>query len=164
MRAAAECFPRSLPVELPGSTFEDVFNYEAAAVHRDLFDEHGDLYGEDVARKVESARRVTDRDYEDGLRARELYREQVESLLAAYDLVLSPTLRCVAPPIAARPGFDLTEFTFPFNGLGWPALALPCGSAEDGLPASIQLAGRAGDDARVLAAGALLEAALASPV
>jgi len=43
--------------------------------------------------------------------------------------------------------------------LGWPALALPCGPAENGLPASVQLAGRAGDDALVLAAGELLERA-----
>jgi aspartyl-tRNA(Asn)/glutamyl-tRNA(Gln) amidotransferase subunit A len=54
----------------------------------------------------------------------------------------------------------LTLLTWPFNVLGAPALALPCGAAEDGLPASIQIAGRPGDDARVLAAGALLERAL----
>jgi aspartyl-tRNA(Asn)/glutamyl-tRNA(Gln) amidotransferase subunit A len=48
------------------------------------------------------------------------------------------------------------RFTYPFDSLGWPALALPCGAAEEGLPASIQLAGRAGDDARVLAVGRLL--------
>jgi aspartyl-tRNA(Asn)/glutamyl-tRNA(Gln) amidotransferase subunit A len=46
------------------------------------------------------------------------------------------------------------------NALGWPALALPCGPAEDGLPASVQLAAPAGRDALVLAAGRLLEAAL----
>ena len=48
------------------------------------------------------------------------------------------------------------RFTYPFNCLGWPALALPCGVADGGLPASVQLAGKPGDDARVLAAGALL--------
>jgi Asp-tRNA(Asn)/Glu-tRNA(Gln) amidotransferase A subunit family amidase len=47
------------------------------------------------------------------------------------------------------------------NFLGWPALALPCGPAELGLPASIQLVGRPGDDALVLSAGEALEAALA---
>jgi len=49
-----------------------------------------------------------------------------------------------------------TLLTYPFDTLGWPALALPCGSAEDGLPASVQLAAPQGADARVLAAGALL--------
>jgi len=76
---------------------------------------------------------------------------------------VTPTLGFVAPPgdideIAARDRF--VRFTFPFNLLGWPALALPCGPAEDGLPASVQLVGRPGDDELVLAAGLSLEAAL----
>ena len=52
------------------------------------------------------------------------------------------------------------RFTLPFNAVGWPALALPCGPAEDGLPASVQLTAPTGSDALVLAAGAALERAL----
>jgi Asp-tRNA(Asn)/Glu-tRNA(Gln) amidotransferase A subunit family amidase len=37
---------------------------------------------------------------------------------------------------------------------------LPCGPAEDGLPASVQLAAPPGGDALVLAAGKALERAL----
>jgi aspartyl-tRNA(Asn)/glutamyl-tRNA(Gln) amidotransferase subunit A len=76
------------------------------------------------------------------------------------DLVLTPTLTLVAPRLGIG---DLAlrerviELTFPFNAIGAPALALPCGPAEDGLPASVQLAGKPGDDALVLAAGRLLE-------
>jgi aspartyl-tRNA(Asn)/glutamyl-tRNA(Gln) amidotransferase subunit A len=44
--------------------------------------------------------------------------------------------------------------------VGAPALALPCGPAEDGLPASVQLVGRPGEDAAVLAVGRALERAL----
>jgi Asp-tRNA(Asn)/Glu-tRNA(Gln) amidotransferase A subunit family amidase len=33
---------------------------------------------------------------------------------------------------------------------------MPCGAAEDGLPASVQLVGRPGEDALVLAAGRAL--------
>jgi Asp-tRNA(Asn)/Glu-tRNA(Gln) amidotransferase A subunit family amidase len=73
----------------------------------------------------------------------------------------------VAPPtgigdLALRE--RMIELTFPWSAVGAPALALPCGPAEDGLPASVQLAGRPGEDALVLAAGALLEAALAEEV
>jgi Asp-tRNA(Asn)/Glu-tRNA(Gln) amidotransferase A subunit family amidase len=48
----------------------------------------------------------------------------------------------------------LTRYTFPFNSLGWPALALPVGET------SVQIVGRGGDDALVLAAGLALEAEL----
>jgi len=90
----------------------------------------------------------------------------VSEALDGVDLVLTPTLPLVAPPIGAGGTGDLEvresliRFTFPFSALGWPALALPCGGAEDGLPASIQLAGRRDADALVLAAGRLLEATL----
>jgi len=52
--------------------------------------------------------------------------------------------------------------TFPWSVVGAPVLAMPCGPAELGLPASLQLVGRPGDDALVLAAGALLERAIGS--
>jgi Asp-tRNA(Asn)/Glu-tRNA(Gln) amidotransferase A subunit family amidase len=55
---------------------------------------------------------------------------------------------------------ELTRFTFPFNVLGWPALALPCGRTGSGLPVSVQLVSRAGADALVLAAGLALERVL----
>ena len=75
------------------------------------------------------------------------------------DLLVTPTIPFVAPP-AEVDELEIRgaaiSLTYPFSSLGWPALALPCGAAEDGLPASVQLAGRAGDDARVLAAGRLL--------
>jgi Asp-tRNA(Asn)/Glu-tRNA(Gln) amidotransferase A subunit family amidase len=49
------------------------------------------------------------------------------------------------------------QFTYPWNAVGAPALALPCGAAEAGLPASVQIVGRRGEDALVLAAGRELE-------
>jgi aspartyl-tRNA(Asn)/glutamyl-tRNA(Gln) amidotransferase subunit A len=54
------------------------------------------------------------------------------------------------------------RLTYPLNAIGAPALALPCGPAELGLPASAQLIGRPGEDRLVLAAGRLLEQSLAA--
>ena len=77
---------------------------------------------------------------------------------------MTPTVPFVAPP-AEVDELEIRavaiSLTYPISSLGWPALALPCGPAEDGLPASVQLAARAGQDARVLAAGRLLESLLA---
>jgi len=168
LAAVAAVFPHSRAIELPyPAEVGDVFAREVAEVHRELFAENSDLYGEDVAAKIELALTVTDAEYERGLRAREEYRGLAEAVMSGLDLLLTPTLPVVAPPTGiGDPALrrTLIRCTFPFNALGWPALALPCGPAEDGLPASAQLVGRAGDDALVLAAGEALETALASLV
>ena len=164
---AAAFFPRRRALELPEPEgVGRLFRYEVAGVHRELIAENEDLYGEDVRIKVEQSLELTDAEADRATRIREEYRERIEDALDGIDLVLSPTLPCVAP----RTGRDeigdleirdlLISCTFPFNTLGWPALALPCGTAEHGLPASVQLAGRPGADALVLAAGKLLESAL----
>jgi aspartyl-tRNA(Asn)/glutamyl-tRNA(Gln) amidotransferase subunit A len=162
---AASRLPHSRPVEVPfPEGLSHGFMAEVADVHRELYEENGDLYGADVARKVEDCLAVTDREREEASRKRESYHE---TSLGELDLLLVPTLPFVAPTIGQTEDDALRNrilrFTFPFNALGWPALALPCGPAEDGLPASLQLVGRPGDDALVLGAGAALELSLRSP-
>jgi aspartyl-tRNA(Asn)/glutamyl-tRNA(Gln) amidotransferase subunit A len=168
VEAAAARFPRRRSVDLPLVPSETyaLFMREVADVHRELFAENADAYGDDVRLKVERCLTVGDGDVERAARRREEYRDQVEEALEGLDLVLTPTLPIVAPRLqrGVAPGdLDVREslirFTYPFSALGWPALALPCGPAEDGLPASLQIAGRAGEDALVLAAGRLLAAA-----
>jgi aspartyl-tRNA(Asn)/glutamyl-tRNA(Gln) amidotransferase subunit A len=164
--AAAGLFPRSGPVELPfPERVGRVFMREVAEVHSGLFPEHAELYGESVRARLERCFEVTDGQVASGLRGRSEYRERAEEAMAGIDLLLTPTQAFVAPAatVEEREIRDATiRFTFPFNVLGWPALALPCGPAELGLPASLQLVGRQGDDARVLAAGAWLEAQMAA--
>jgi aspartyl-tRNA(Asn)/glutamyl-tRNA(Gln) amidotransferase subunit A len=161
---ASARFPQRRRVELPlvpNETYA-VFMREVADVHRELFAENADLYGEDVRIKVERCLAVRDSKVERAERLRAEYRERVEAALDGLDLVLTPTLPIVAPRLHRGGTGDLDvreqliRFTYPFSALGWPALALPCGPAEDGLPASLQIAGRAGADALVLAAARLL--------
>jgi aspartyl-tRNA(Asn)/glutamyl-tRNA(Gln) amidotransferase subunit A len=158
-RAAAR-FPRRRPVDFPlGGEDYALFNREVADVHRGLFPEHADSYGDGVRTKIERCSQVTDAEAEAARRARSEYRERCEEALEGVDLLVTPTVGFV-PPKADVDELEIRaraiRFTYPFDSLGWPALALPCGMAEEGLPASIQLVGRPGDDARVLAAGRLL--------
>jgi Asp-tRNA(Asn)/Glu-tRNA(Gln) amidotransferase A subunit family amidase len=165
VESAAALFPRGRALDFPlPEGIGPQFMREVADVHRGLFPERAEDYGENVRTKLGRCLEVTDGEVESARRAREDYRVAAASALDGFDLLLTPTLGLVAPP-AGTDDLDIRErmirFTIPFNALGWPALALPCGPAEDGLPASVQLVGRAGDDALVLAAGEALEAALA---
>jgi aspartyl-tRNA(Asn)/glutamyl-tRNA(Gln) amidotransferase subunit A len=161
---AASLFPRRRELEpplVPANRAD--FMREAADVHRALFPGNEELYGDNVRGKIERCLRVTDAEADASVRDRLEYRERMEAELDGLDLVAAPTVPFVAPP-AEVDELDIRagaiSLTYPFSSLGRPALALPCGAAEDGFPASIQLAGRSGDDARVLAAGRLLEALL----
>ena len=136
------------------------------AFSREIVEVHADLYPRRTATTLGSrtrwtiARAVTDEQVAAARAERERYRERIAAL--EVDLLITPTVPMVAPPVGIG---DLAlrermiELTFPWNVTGSPALALPCGPAEDGLPASLQVIGRPGDDALVLAAGRELETA-----
>ncbi len=164
VREAAELFPRRREIEFPlAGEISAVFMREVADVHRELFAEFADSYGENVRTKIERCLEVTDAEYERGLLAREELAERAESAIEGLDLLLTPTLGFVAPRLPAD-DLEIREatirLTYPFNALGWPTLSIPCGPAEDGLPASVQIAGPRSADAVVLGAGELLERAL----
>lgn len=166
IEAAAAPFGTRVDVDLPlPKGHYPVFMREAADVHRELFANHRDLYGDDVRQKLERAFAVTDEEVRAADRVREGYRDLWAEALNGLDLLVTPTLPSVAPraglgDLAIRD--TLTRLTYPASLAGAPALALPCGLAEDGLPASVQLLGSPGDDALVLGAGLALEAALGS--
>jgi aspartyl-tRNA(Asn)/glutamyl-tRNA(Gln) amidotransferase subunit A len=164
VQEAAERFPRRRDLAFPlPEAIGAVFMREVAESHRGLFPEHADAYGDNLRTKLERCVAVTDAKFEAALRRLEEYRERAAEALEEVDLLVTPTLAFVAPP-AIRDDLEIRDavirLTYPFNALGWPALALPCGPAEHGLPASVQLVAPAGEDARVLAAGGLLELAL----
>jgi aspartyl-tRNA(Asn)/glutamyl-tRNA(Gln) amidotransferase subunit A len=85
------------------------------------------------------------------------------------DVLATPTL--AVPPFSTKlplgpdqvageridPHVDWT-FTWPFNLTGQPAVSIPCGWTNDGLPLGLQLVGRRGADGLVLRVAAAIEA------
>jgi aspartyl-tRNA(Asn)/glutamyl-tRNA(Gln) amidotransferase subunit A len=160
---AAERFPNRRELELPvpdRAQWGPAFRQEALDSHQGLFPERAEDHGEDVRRTLEATVELSPGEVAAAQRVREDHREQLSAAFEGVDLLLTPTLPVVAPPYGSGDRTTLTKFTSLFNLVGWPALALPCGPAEDGLPASVQLAAPLGQDALVLAAGTALEAAL----
>ena len=161
----AALFPRRRELELPLAPANRAdFMREVANVHRALFVGNEELYGENVRTKVKRCLQVRDEEAAAAERERDDYCERVAEAVGELDLLVTPTVPFVAPPaevdeLEIRTG--AISLTYPISSLGWPALALPCRPAEDGLPASVQVTAPAGEDARVLAAGRMLESLLA---
>lgn len=164
--AAAALFPRRRELEISlGPKNRTDFMREVADVHRPLFPGNEDLYGENVRGKIERALAVGDGEAAAAERERAEYHERFADAFGGLDLLVTPTVGFVAPS-ADVDELEIrgrgTLLTYPFSSVGWPALAIPCGTAEGGRPASVQLAAPPGADARVLAAGRLLESLLAT--
>lgn len=99
-----------------------------------------------------------------------LYR-QVQDWFERFDVVAMPALSRTAlgidealfePIIIENKKVDTVRrawypYTHPFNLTGNPAIVLPAGMHSDGLPVSIQLVGRRGEDQKLLRIAALFE-------
>ena len=75
-----------------------VFMREIADVHRDLYAEYGELYGENIRPKIERCIAVTDAEAAAATAARADYERQALEALDGLDLLLTPTLAFVPPP------------------------------------------------------------------
>jgi len=143
------------PIDFPlAGDVEPAADREVGDVHRELYAEQGELYGENVREYLEGALAVTDAEYEAAMRARSSLVDRAGSALDGFDVLVTPTLAGPVPAADVPEGevYEvMSRYTFPFNALGWPALAI----------GNVQLVGRARADALVLGAGLALEAALA---
>lgn len=84
-----------------------------------------------------------------------------------HDLLLTPTMPHVAPPVETvyhGPTYDRwrdsVAFTLPFNLTGQPASTTPCGLSASGLPVGLQVVGPKYAERLILEAGLAIEAAL----
>lgn len=137
---------------------------EAASFHQQMLREHGDLYTEDVRQALQAGESVLAVDYLAAQRNRSLIRQQWREVFDDIDVLIAPTVP-VAAMDAGKPEVTwpdgVTEgpveayirFSAPANLTGLPALSVPCGFTEAGLPIGLQIIGRAFDEATVLRVG-----------
>jgi len=89
-------------------------------------------------------------------RVRRLITTALQGALEGVDALLAPTAPTVAWPLGERLDDPLTVYlgdvsTCLANLAGLPAISLPAGAAEEGLPAGVQLMGRAWEEHTLLA-------------
>jgi len=94
-------------------------------------------------------------------------REIIHTLMP-YDALIAPTLTRPAVRLGTLPSnpetgadeiYGWIAFTFPFNSTGQPAVSIPNGFSKSGLPLALQIVGRPGDEAGIIALAAEFERA-----
>jgi len=102
--------------------------------------------------------------YGQAQRVRTLVIRDFEAAYASYDLLLTPTTPSTAFLLGAKTDDPLAMYlsdvcTIPSNLAGHPAVSVPYGTGDDGLPVGVQLLAPALGEATMLRAAAVLEAA-----
>jgi aspartyl-tRNA(Asn)/glutamyl-tRNA(Gln) amidotransferase subunit A len=130
---------------------------DGAAVHRDRIREHPEMFGDDIRRRLEDGAKTSSTDYILARRTQSEVKKKLETFFESYDLLLTPTTPIAAPTVEGYDAIEqaarLTRFTAPFNLSGLPALSVPCGFTQSGLPIGMQIISRAWADSKVLNAG-----------
>jgi Asp-tRNA(Asn)/Glu-tRNA(Gln) amidotransferase A subunit family amidase len=123
---------------------------ESYAYHSESIAKNPELYQPETLRRIRAGEKVTAAEY---IRARwdlEQARRKIREAFADVDLLLTPTTSMPAPgiaelrasPDALRPAeLKLLRNTRPFNVWGLPAISVPCGFTQSGLPIGLQIAG-----------------------
>lgn len=102
--------------------------------------------------------------YKKALKVRTLIKQDFDAIFADYDVVIGPTAPTTAFKVGENIDDPLTMYTndiltVPANLAGVPAISLPCGFSEQGLPYGMQIIGNYFDEASVYRAAYAFEQA-----
>jgi amidase len=140
---------------------------EAAAAHVKTFPSRAADYGPTFRSFLEYAGTLRAQDYAAAHEARINWAGELRGVFEQVDVLACPSTFMAAPPADLidplgpfTPNIaPFMRFTAPFNFSGSPTLSMPCGFSRDGLPYSLQLVGRHGDEALLCRIGHVYEQA-----
>jgi aspartyl-tRNA(Asn)/glutamyl-tRNA(Gln) amidotransferase subunit A len=134
---------------------------ELFSIHEKTIRERPDLLGASLRYRIQCGALVRAEDYVQAMRMRAVLTAEMQAVLRTVDIVAVPTGE-PAGKLEPTPHswlFTQNSLTTPFNTTGHPALSVCMGLAANGLPQSLQLAGRLFDEALVMRVGDAYEKA-----
>lgn len=142
------------------------------AMHARTFRERPDMLGPNVRANIEEGLGYSLEDYTRAATTQTRIYRSFQSFFETHDLLISPTITLSPRPWSelypreidgqpTRSYFHWLALAYGVTLAGHPALSLPVGLDESGMPFGLQIVGPRGGDALVLSAAAALEAAFA---
>ncbi|MGA2855281.1 MAG: amidase [Candidatus Sulfotelmatobacter sp.] len=123
---------------------------ESYAYHAENVARNPESYQPETLRRIRSGENVSPAEITQRRRELEEARRNISAIFADVDVLVTPTTPIPAPliddlktnPDALRPAeLKLLRNTRPFNVWGLPAISVPCGFTQGGLPIGLQIAG-----------------------
>ncbi len=125
-----------------------VSSVEAATFHEENFLERPDEYGPKIRASIEAGMNVSGIRYLLAQRMRRAFRADMIAALQGVDVALTPATPEPAPRDLSTTGDAV--FQSPWTSSGLPAIVIPSGMSESGLPMAIQLAAPPWQEGRLL--------------
>lgn len=137
-----------------------IMSAEAAQVHANWFDKYADLYSVKFTELIKRGQAVSDSQRQDAFMARDSFRDEITKSMNDnnIDLWISPPTIGPAPKGLESTGDPVMNL--PWTQIGFPAINLPSGKTEDGLPMGFQVIGKWNMDELLLAWAEDLEKAV----
>ena len=159
-QAGAEVEELPMPDSIE-SAFEDqllIMSVEAAAFHEPMYREQAEDYQPKLRAMLADGLQVDGITYTRALERRREFIDDMQQLSARCDVLLTPATP--EPSQADRTNTGNPAFQGPWTSCGVPAIALPSGLAESGLPLGIQMVASPFAEARLLAAARWCESVM----
>ena len=149
------------PMQLFNDAKKIIAMAELYSIHENDLKTRRELFGDSLRYRIIAGGLIRADDYVQAMRVRRDLAIAMQKLFTTIDLMLLPTGEPAGKlePVPHSSLFTGPSYTTPFNVGGNPALAVCSGFAANGMPQSLQIAGRLFDDAVVLRAGHTYETA-----
>jgi aspartyl-tRNA(Asn)/glutamyl-tRNA(Gln) amidotransferase subunit A len=136
---------------------------DAVAFHHERIEQNPTGFSPETMNRLLIGKNTSLQDYIQARRTQSQARRQFAEFFERYDLLLTPTTPVIAPPLTGQDATSmarlLTRFTAPFNLSGLPAISVPCGFTQAGLPVGLQIVGPPWAEGRLLRAAFAYEQA-----